>query len=144
MYKRQILHKVEKLKLIDELSDTKKIKLNFQQAAMLSFYKNNMSHLLIMDSLICGMFQFRESIDESEVYDLTKTLYPFFAEEYFLPWSTENIEEQIQKSIEKLINNNLLIKKGNEIARPDINSEEFIECQALGELHKEALIDSIS
>ena len=135
----KILHKVEKLKLIDELSDTKKIKLNFQQAAMLSFYKNNISHLLILDSLICGMFQFRESIDESEVYDLTKTLYPFFAEEYFLPWPTENIEEQIQKSIEKLINNNLLIKKGNEIARPDINSEEFIECQALGRIAQRSI-----
>ena len=135
----KILHKVEKLKLIDELSKTKKIKLNFQQAAMLSFYKNNISHLLILDSLICGMFQFRESIDESEVYDLTKTLYPFFAEEYFLPWTTENIEEQIQKSIEKLINNNLLIKKGNEIARPNINSEEFIECQALGRIAQRSI-----
>jgi len=135
----KILDKVEKLKLIDELSDTKKIKLNFQQAAMLSFYKNNISHLLILDSLICGMFQFRESIDESEVFDLTKTLYPFFAEEYFLPWPTESIEEQIQKSIEKLINNNLLIKKGNEIARPDINSEEFIECQALGRIAQRSI-----
>jgi glycerol-3-phosphate O-acyltransferase len=135
----KILLKVKKLKLIDELSDTKKIKLNFQQAAMLSFYKNNISHLLIMDSLICGMFQFRESIDESEVFDLTKTLYPFFAEEYFLPWPTENIEEQIQRSIEKLINNNLLKKKGNEIVRPDINSEEFIECQALGRIAQRSI-----
>ena len=73
-----------------------------------------------MDSLICGMFQFRESIDESEVYDLTKTLYPFFAEEYFLPWPTENIEEQIQKSIEKLINNNLLIKIRDKLLRVEI------------------------
>ena len=124
----EIVQKVEKLQLINKLSKSKKIKLNFQQAAMLSFYKNNISHLLILDSMICGMFQFRESIKKSEIFDLTKTLYPFFAEEYFLPWNLDEVETQIEKSIEKLIDNNLLNIKDNEIKRPDVNSEQFIEC----------------
>ena len=135
----EIVQKVEKLQLINKLSKSKKIKLNFQQAAMLSFYKNNISHLLILDSMICGMFQFRESIKKSEIFDLTKTLYPFFAEEYFLPWNLDEVETQIEKSIEKLIDNNLLNIEDNEIKRPDVNSEQFIECQALGRIAQRSI-----
>ncbi len=135
----KIILKVEKLKLIDEIPKSKKIKLKFQQAAMLSFYKNNISHLLILDSMICGMFQFRESIKKSEIYDLSKTLYPFFAEEYFLPWSIENIETQIEQSLKKLYNSKLLSIKDEVIFRPDINSDEFIECQALGRIAQRSI-----
>ena len=84
-------------------------------------------------------FNLGNRLKKSEIFDLTKTLYPFFAEEYFLPWHFEEIETQIEKSIKKLVDNNLLNIKDNEIKRPDVNSEEFIECQALGRIAQKSI-----
>ena len=135
----KIISKVKKLRLIKEDSNSTLVKLNRQEAAMLSFYKNNIAHLLIVDSLICGMFQLKEKITKKEIRDLFSTLYPFLSEEYFLPWAKEEINNEIDRSIHRLANNALIVVKTDFIHRPDIDSEMFIETQALGRIVQRTL-----
>jgi glycerol-3-phosphate O-acyltransferase len=135
----KIIAKVKKLRLIKENSNSNLVKLNRPEAAMLSFYKNNIAHLLVVDSLICGMFQLKEKITKKEIRDLFLILYPFLSEEYFLPWTQEEINNEIDKSIQRLSNNELIIVETDFIHRPDIDSEMFIETQALGRIVQRTL-----
>ena len=51
----------------------------------------------------------------------------------------ENIETQIKQSLKKLYDSKLLSIKDDVIFRPDINSDEFIECQALGRIAQRSI-----
>jgi len=135
----KIIAKVKKLRLIKQDSNSSLVKLNRPEAAMLSFYKNNIAHLLVVDSLICGMFQLKEKVTKKEIKDLFSILYPFLSEEYFLPWTQKEIDNEIEKSIQRLATNRFLTIETNFICRPDIDSEMFIETQALGRIVQRTL-----
>ena len=58
----EIIDQMRKLGFLSKEGINDRISLTNLEAAKLSFYRNNISHLLIFESLICGFFQYQKEI----------------------------------------------------------------------------------
>ena len=116
----------------EEIND--RISLSNQEAAKLSFYRNNISHLLIFESLICGFFQYQKEILKEDLIESLRMIYPFLKEEFFLKWEESELDQLIDSKIKKLMEKGLILDDAEFFKRPDFKSKEFYETQALGKL----------
>ena len=137
----EILHKTEKLGFISPiLINTNKIyKPTPDQIATLSFYKNNISHLFMLYSLLCVSVKFSKSVSKEEIIKLIKMVYPIFSRDFHL--KNESIEtESIENALNVLIKEEILqINNMNEISSPDLKDEKFNNYLALTNLSEPAL-----
>ena len=125
---------MRKLGFLSKEGINDRISLTNLEAAKLSFYRNNISHLLIFESLICGFFQYQKEIVKEDLLQSIKMIYPFLKEEFFLKWDEADLDQLINLKLNKLINKNLILEDSNVYKRPDFKSREFYETQSLGKL----------
>ena len=130
----EILNQMKKLGFLPQEEINDRISLSNQEAAKLSFYRNNISHLLIFESLICGFFQYQKEILKEELIESLKMIYPFLKEEFFLKWDESELDQLIDSKIKKLMEKGLILDDTEFFKRPDFKSKEFYETQALGKL----------
>jgi len=130
----EIINQMRKLGFLSKEDINDRISLTNLEAAKLSFYRNNISHLLIFESLICGFFQYQKEIVKEDLLQSIKMIYPFLKEEFFLKWDEADLDQIINLKLNKLINKNLILEDSNVFKRPDFKSKEFYETQSLGKL----------
>ena len=130
----EILNQMKKLSFLPQEEINDRISLSNQEAAKLSFYRNNISHLLIFESLICGFFQYQKEILKEDLIESLRMIYPFLKEEFFLKWEESELEQLIDSKIKKLMEKGLILDDTEFFKRPDFKSKEFYETQALGKL----------
>ena len=130
----KILNQMKKLGFLPQKEINDRISLSNQDAAKLSFYRNNISHLLIFESLICGFFQYQKEIPKEDLIESLKMIYPFLKEEFFLKWDESELDQLIDSKIKKLMEKGLIFDDAELFKRPDFRSKEFYETQALGRL----------
>ena len=130
----EIIDQMRKLGFLSKEDINDRISLTNLEAAKLSFYRNNISHLLIFESLICGFFQYQKEIVKEDLLQSIKMIYPFLKEEFFLKWDEADLDQIINLKLNKLINKNLILEDSNVYKRPDFKSREFYETQSLGKL----------
>ena len=130
----EILNQMKKLGFLPQEEINDRISLSNQEAAKLSFYRNNISHLLIFESLICGFFQYQKEILKEDLIESLRMIYPFLKEEFFLKWEESELDQLIDSKIKKLMEKGLILDDAEFFKRPDFKSKEFYETQALGKL----------
>ena len=130
----EILNQMKKLGFLPQEEINDRISLSNQEAAKLSFYRNNISHLLIFESLICGFFQYQKEILKEDLIESLRMIYPFLKEEFFLKWEESELDQLIDLKIKKLMEKGLILDDAEFFKRPDFKSKEFYETQALGKL----------
>ena len=130
----EILNQMKKLGFLPQEEINDRISLSNQEAAKLSFYRNNISHLLIFESLICGFFQYQKEILKEDLIESLRMIYPFLKEEFFLKWEESELDQLIDSKIKKLTEKGLILDDAEFFKRPDFKSKEFYETQALGKL----------
>ena len=130
----EILNQMKKLGFLPQEEINDRISLSNQEAAKLSFYRNNISHLLIFESLICGFFQYQKEILKEDLIESLRMIYPFLKEEFFLKWEESELDQLIDSKIKKLSEKGLILDDAEFFIRPDFKSKEFYETQALGKL----------
>ena len=130
----EIIDQMKKLNFISKEDISDRISLSNKEAARLSFYRNNISHLLIIESLICGFFQYKKTITKENLVDSLKMIFPFLKEEFFLKWREDELESVIELKLQKLVKLKLLNEDSENFMRPNFKSKEFYETQALGKL----------
>jgi len=132
--KEQII-RAEELKLVKrhqhEMGDF--IYLDRPMAILLTYYRNNIIHLLAMPSLIACCFTNTTTIGREKIIHFISIAYPFLRTELYLPWAQEEVENIIDLNLNQLSNIGLLIKnEGTDIySRPKVNSREMIQLQHL-------------
>lgn len=77
-----------------------------KQAVTLTYYRNNVLHLLALPSLIACLFINNQRFGAEQVKAIIQQLYPFIQAELFLHWSEDELPEVIQQWLD------LLTKKG--------------------------------
>ena len=88
----EIIDQMRKLGFLSKEDINDRISLTNLEAAKLSFYRNNISHLLIFESLICGFFQYQKEIIKEDLLQSIKMIYPFLKEEFFLKWDEADLD----------------------------------------------------
>ncbi|WP_299876796.1 glycerol-3-phosphate 1-O-acyltransferase PlsB [uncultured Cocleimonas sp.] len=135
--KDQISH-AESLKMVKrrphELGDI--IYLNSKQAVSMTYYRNNILHLLALPSIIsCCFFNVR-SMTKDEIVSLASLAYPFIQKELFLAWDKTELEDVITKVLDQLVESGLLIqdKDKHNYSRPSPNTKAFTQLTLLAKV----------
>ncbi len=81
-----------------------------EQALLLSYFSNNTLHAFVLPAWIAGFFVHNRSFDADEIVVLGRRVYPYLAEEYFLPWSAEEYTELLRQTVEAFVREGLLTR----------------------------------
>ena len=137
----KIISKTEKLGFIQPtLISSKKIyRPTADEIATLSFYKNNISHLFILYSLICEAVKFVKKAPIAEITRAIEIIYPIFAKDFHLKKAVID-QKDIEKVIDLLISKKLLEEDECEcILAPDETSLQHQNYVSLSNLCEPSL-----
>ena len=103
------------------------------QAVLLTYYRNNILHLLAIPSLISLLCSNNSSIERGYVTRLCQWIYPYLQNELFIHWTEKEVEENINLWIDSLVEDGLIHVDGNCLMSPDAGSSEFVTLQLMGQ-----------
>jgi glycerol-3-phosphate O-acyltransferase len=132
------IHHAEALGLVrrrkHEMGDF--IHLDKAHAVMLTYYRNNILHLLVMPSIIACCFNNSTTINRDSIKRYIKIAYPFLKTEFFLPWSPSEAEQVID-NILSCFDKAGLIKRHDVVesfSRPQISTEQHAQLVTLAQV----------
>ncbi len=138
----KIITKTEELGLINSqlIGGERVFRPTRNEAALLSFYQNNISHFYLLYSLICLSLKYVEELSEKELIRLAKLVYPFLQSDFYLPWSNEQIDKVVLNNLKVLIKLGLIVKKDKDLLiKPEKNSKEFRDFLALSNISEPSI-----
>ena len=134
----QQIHHAEALGLVrrrkHEMGDF--IYLDTNHAVLLTYYRNNIIHLLALPSLIACCFINTATLGREKIIRYIKIAYPFLKSELFLPWSSSQLETAIDALLQTLSADAMLIyNEGAEIySKPRVSTEQYAQLSSLAKV----------
>jgi len=103
-------------------------------AVLLTYFRNNISHLFAVPSFIACGFLNRQRLGRKRLERLFSLAYPYLKAELFLPWTDEEALEVLGQHLAHLISLGLLREEqgGAVLVRAQGSSEEAIQLRLLG------------
>jgi len=97
-----------------------------RESTLLTYYRNNILHLVAIPSLVASFFQHNERMNEEELVQSAARLYPFLKSEFFLRWGDADGEKVVHGVIQALIGQGLLFcEEDGVVRRPDVTSRDL-------------------
>ena len=134
MSPQQIVDYGIKLKLIERiphiLGDI--IQVVDRQAALLSYFRNNILHVFILQSFLAALVARNGRIKRHRLDDIVAQLYPFLQSELFLHYSAHGLKDTLNDKIDNLIAHDLIVELGDGILGiPEANSSSYQQLTVL-------------
>ncbi len=109
------------------------ISLQPERAVSLTFFRNNIAHLMALPSLVACCFLEHRSFKIKYLHKFAIIIQPFLQAELFIPWGQRQITKALDDSIEQLVQNGLLIRKddGETLSRVNDNPESVLQLNVL-------------
>ncbi|MFC3852430.1 glycerol-3-phosphate 1-O-acyltransferase PlsB [Salinispirillum marinum] len=113
--------------------------LNDHQAVLMTYYRNNIIHLLALPALLCcglqihGTAKTRESLMRHLVL-----IYSYVRNELFIHWDTEQAVAMAERYLDVLIENGLIVAQGDKLT-PSSKPNEAVQFIALARLMQPTL-----
>ena len=104
------------------------------KSVLLTYFRNNISHLVAVPSLIASCFLNRSAIQPAMLHRIALALYPFLKAELFLPWDHDGFIEALDHHIDWLVERGLLTKGKNDgvLRRPTGGSAKELQLRIMG------------
>ncbi|NNK32189.1 MAG: hypothetical protein HKP02_03640 [Xanthomonadales bacterium] len=101
---------------------------------MLTYFRNNISHLLAVPSLVASCFLNAQQIEAEQVHRISQALYPFLRAELFLPWDEREFVRAVDAHIDWLVGRGLLTRRRRKhrLERPEGGSFEGLQLRIVG------------
>jgi len=128
-----IINKTINLGLIkkEKVGSANIFKPSLNEIALLSFYKNNISHLFILYSAICESLRYSEELSKKEIARLVTLIYPFLKRDFHL-YEKKGLTTLIEQTLNTLISMQLIeATDNNSIKKPSKNSVRYEDYLAL-------------
>ena len=134
MTPQQIIDYGIKLKLIERtphiLGDI--IQVAGKQAALLSYFRNNILHVFILLSFLSALVARNGRIKRSRLDSIAVQLYPFLQGELFLYYPAHGLAETLNKKVDSLLSHGLIVELGDDtLSVPESNSKSYQQLQVL-------------
>lgn len=78
------------------------------EGVLLSYFRNNVLHLFVTASWVAVCFLAGKRLSRQAVVTLGQSVYPFLKNELFLPWSAEAFGAQVDRTVDLLVQQQLL------------------------------------
>jgi glycerol-3-phosphate O-acyltransferase len=107
--------------------------LDHNQAIHLTYYRNNILHLVALASLVACCFNNTIILGHDRILHYIKITYPFLRNEFFLPWSDEELAGLIDNTIGQLCESGLLSRDDtfNTYEMPAISTDQHAQLTTL-------------
>ena len=138
----KIITKTEELGLIKSqlIGGERVFRPTRNEAALLSFYQNNISHFYLLYSLVCLSLKYVEELSEKEILRLTNLVYPFLQSDFYLPWTNEQVGKVVVNNLKILIELGLVVKKDKGLlTKPEKDSKEYRDFLALSNISEPSI-----
>lgn len=134
MSPQQIIDYGVKLKLIERiphiLGDI--IQVAGKQAALLSYFRNNILHVFILLSFLAALVARNGRIERSRLNSIAEQLYPFLQSELFLYYPAHGLDDTLNQKVDNLLNHGLIVELGDGVLSvPESNSKCYQQLQVL-------------
>lgn len=100
------------------------IRTDARSAVLLTYFRNNVAHLLAMPAWIACCFLNVQRIRRPRLLELTAAVYPFLKRELFLPWNSAELAAHTDRCIDSLIDLGLLRQYGDRLQRAPGGSDQ--------------------
>jgi glycerol-3-phosphate O-acyltransferase len=109
-----------------------------KNAALLTYYRNNIVHLYAVPALLARQFRHQETWTGEELLSRCEVIYPLLKQELFLTWSVDEVKEIFKSTITAFVELGLLIDNHDgSYTRPDVRSRLFAVLVGLGRVLRE-------
>ncbi len=100
-----------------------------RQAVILTYYRNNVLHLLALPSLLACLFVNNQRYRADEVQDIVQQLYPYLQAELFLHWQPQQLSQQVEQWLDILVQRGYLLlnDKGYHSTPASSNEHAFLQ-----------------
>ena len=134
MSPQQIIDYGIKLKLIERiphiLGDI--IQVAGKQAALLSYFRNNILHVFILLSFLAALVARNGRIKRSRLDSIAEQLYPFLQSELFLYYPAHGLADTLNQKVDNLLSHGLFVELDDGILSvPESNSKCYQQLQVL-------------
>ncbi|MGI9219668.1 MAG: glycerol-3-phosphate 1-O-acyltransferase PlsB [Woeseiaceae bacterium] len=102
-------------------------------AVLMTYFRNNILHLLAMPASVASCFIQGRQLEMSEVHRLIRLIYPFMAKELTLQWDIDEIVQVTEDAVAALVEQGLLSRDGDRLIRPSAGSAEAYRLIMLGQ-----------
>ncbi|MEM1081934.1 MAG: glycerol-3-phosphate 1-O-acyltransferase PlsB, partial [Pseudomonadota bacterium] len=113
-----------------ELGDL--IRVDQANAILLTYFRNNIAHLLAMPAWIACCFLNNQRVRKTRIRGLTEAVYPFLKNELFLPWAAEEVPIIVQRCTDALIRLGFLGMSGDYLQRTPGGSDQTYYLRLVG------------
>ncbi|MCF8179114.1 MAG: glycerol-3-phosphate 1-O-acyltransferase PlsB [Sulfuritalea sp.] len=112
-----------------------------QQAALLTYFRNNVLHLLALPALLACLLSHNRILTRERAKEAIKGIYWLLRAELFLPWDAETLDAQIDLTESVLCQRGLILGDDQDtfLRAPPPNSEASPELHQLGEIIRPTL-----
>ncbi|WP_075182883.1 glycerol-3-phosphate 1-O-acyltransferase PlsB [Pantoea sp. 1.19] len=87
-----------------------------EQAVLMTYYRNNIHHMLLLPSLIAAMVQQHRTLPRAELLRQISVLYPMLQSELFLRWTLAELPAVLDALIDELTRQGLLVSDAQQIS----------------------------
>jgi len=101
---------------------------------LLTYFRNNVAHLVAVPSLVASCFLNKPSIAREQLQRIALSIFPFLKAELFLPWEEEGFLQAVDDHISWLLSEKLLsVKKdGDILVRPKGGGQKELQLRVMG------------
>ncbi len=105
-----------------------------EHSVLLSYFRNNVAHLLAIPSLVAGCFLNQPAIRREQLRNLARSVFPFLKSELFLPWDEEAFLDAVDDHIDWLLAESLLSAEdeGRLLIRPEGGGPRDLQLRVMG------------
>jgi glycerol-3-phosphate O-acyltransferase len=104
-----------------------------RQAVTLTYYRNNVLHLIALPSLIACLFVNNQRYNRDQVHQRIQQMYSFLQAELFLHWQTEELEDSINQWLDALVAKGYLFENAQGFHATPAASNEFAMLRGLAD-----------
>ncbi len=134
--KRETVERIARQKLIHirkhELGDL--VYLKHSDAVLMSYYRNNSLHAIIMPALVACCFSNNRRLSVQSIQTKIRLLYPFLKSELQLAWQENELESLVDECIDGLVLSSLLKMSEGKLYRPPRSNHEFVQLMRLSQI----------
>jgi glycerol-3-phosphate O-acyltransferase len=105
-----------------------------EQSVLLTYFRNNISHLVVVPSLVASCFLNANAIETSQLHRIVLALYPFLKSELFLPWDEDGFAIAVDDHISWLLEQGLLSENEESgwLERPEGGGRKELQLTVMG------------
>jgi glycerol-3-phosphate O-acyltransferase len=105
-----------------------------EQSVLLTYFRNNISHLVALPSLVSSCFLHTQRMETGQLRRISLALYPFLKAELFLPWDKEGFLSAVDRHLDWLQKKGLLKTEPESgvLVRHEGGSREDLQLRIIG------------